>query len=197
VESSTFYRGVTIIRIFPLPLCRFKIFLLLPNICTCSLQFLTKHDLNVSRMNTRHENKQLSTWSNICWLIHKKHWSWRCFHFCYYPVFHIFRQIWSAPLINIAENRYSSHVGLTSFSKEVHCFQETGFTSVFFSMVWVFYLATSSATSYDASLLGGNIRRDKSLMFQTCFMVWEEFYNFLWRDWDALSLNDVSISKAS
>ena len=156
VESSTFYRGVTIIRVFPLH-CRMKRFLPFPNICTCSLQFLTKQELNVSQLNTSHENKQLSTWSNICWLIHKKHWSWRCFHFSYYLVFHIFRQIWSAPLINITEKRFSSHVGLTSFSKKKFlCFQQIGFTSVFTNGVsffaWQFQVRLLVETSGKISL---------------------------------------------
>jgi len=60
-----------------------------------------------------------------------------------------------------------------------------------------FCLAISSATSYDACPLGGNIQQDKSLTLQTRFMVSDEFNNVLWRDWDALSLNAASVSKAS
>ena len=54
----------------------------------------------------------------------------------------------------------------------------------------------SSATSYDACLIGGNFQQD-SVTFQTRFIASEEFYNILWRGWDALSLNIVSISKVS
>ena len=148
-------------------------------------------------MNTSHENKQLRIWSNLSWLIQKKHWNW-CFHFSYHLVFHIFRQIWSAPLINIAAKRYSSHVGLNIvFQEVVSLFPTNRFHKRFFPMVWVFCLAISSATSYDACLLGRNMRQGKSLTFQTCFMASEEFYNFLWRDWNALSLNVVSISNSS
>jgi len=67
----------------------------------------------------------------------------------------------------------------------------------FFQWCEFFCLAISIATSYDACLLGRNIRQGKSLTFQTCFMASEEFYNFLWRYWNALSLNTVSISKSS
>jgi len=57
-------------------------------------------------------------------------------------------------------------------------------------------LAISSATLYDACI-GGNFRQDKSRTFQTRFTASEEFSNFVWRDWDALYLNAVSISKVS
>jgi len=66
------------------------------------------------------------------------------------------------------------------------CF--TVFNKRFSNRVRHFCLAIPSATSYDACLLGGNFWQDKSLTFQTRFMALEEFYNFLWRDWYALSL---------
>jgi len=75
-------------------------------------------------------------------------------------------------------------------------FNKQGFTSIFFQLCELFCLAVSSATSYDACLIGGNFQQD-SLTFQTRFMAWEEFYNFLWRGWNALSLNTASISKVS
>jgi len=146
--------------------------------------------LNVSWMNISHENKRLSTWSNIGRLTHRKHWSWRCFHFIYHLVFHIFRHISNAPLISIAGKSYSSHVCLASFSKKLfYCFQQTGASQVFFQSYEVICLAISSATSYDACI-GGNF-------LQIRFIASEEFSNSLWRDWNALYLNAVSISKVS
>jgi len=107
-------------NIFPLQLCRIKIGLLLQKICTCSLQFLTKQKLrcNVSWMNISHENKQLSTWSNICWINHLKRKHWRCFYIIYHLVFHHLQHIWNAPLNSIPGKRYSSHFCVISFSKK-------------------------------------------------------------------------------
>jgi len=76
-------------------------------------------------------------------------------------------------------------------------FPTNRFHKRFFQSYEVFCLAISSATSYEACLVGGNIRQDKSLTFHTCFMASEEFYNFLWRGSDVLSLNAVWTSKVS
>jgi len=116
----------------------------------CSSSQNRNSSFNVSWLNVCHENKQLSAWSNICWLIpsKRKQWSCRCFHFIYHLVFHIFRHIWNAPLISIAGKRYSSHVCLTSFSKKLlYCFQQKGVSQAFFQSCEVIYLAISSATS--------------------------------------------------
>jgi len=51
-------------------------------------------------------------------------------------------------------------------------------SQAFFQSREVCCLAISNATSYDACLLGGNLRKDKSLTFHTRFMASEKLYNF-------------------
>ena len=54
-------------------------------------------------------------------------------------VFHIFRHIWNAPLNSTAGKRYLFHVCLTTFSKkQLYCFQQTSFTSVYSNRVSFF-----------------------------------------------------------
>jgi len=141
VDSSTLYRGVTII--FPLQPCRIKRFLLLPNICACcSLQFPENRSSSLMSQewiyltktsNSAHEVASVdsSTW--------KKHWSWRCFCFIYHLVFHIFRPIWNAPLNSIAGR--DIHLMLASLPSPKSCFtvfNKQGFTSVFSNHVSFF-----------------------------------------------------------
>ena len=152
---GNFYRGIQNIlqsnnHISITTLQNRKIFVLLSNICPCSLPFLTKWELllSVSWMNISHKNKKLSTWSNICWLIHvKKHWSWRYFYFIYHLVFHIFRYIWNVPLNSIAgrdirlmfDSLPSPRSCFTVFNKRFH--------KRFFQPCEFFCLAVSSAIS--------------------------------------------------
>jgi len=165
VESSTFYRGVTII--FSLQLCRIKNDFYISRtsaLVVCSPVKNRSSSFNVSWMNISHENKQLSIWSNISWLIRlKKALELEMLLFHLLPSLSHVPIFWNAPLNSIAGSDIRFMFALLASPK--HCFtvfNKQGFTSVF-PIVWVFCLVISSATSYDACLLGGNFRQDKSL----------------------------------
>jgi len=142
VESSTFYRGVTII--FPLKLCRIeKEFYfswtsarVVPVVCTSSQN--RNSSFNVSWINISHENKQMGTLSTFCRLIHLK------------KPLELLEMLSSdlppglshllAYLKCASEwyrwKRYLSHVCLTSFSRKLfYCFQQTGFHKRFSNRV--------------------------------------------------------------
>jgi len=141
-------------------------------------------------MNISHENKPLSWGNNICWPIHlkRKHW---CFHFLYHLVFHIFRPVWNAPLNSIAGKRYSSNfASLASLRSSSTVFNKQDFTSVSPAVWGLFCLAILSATSCEASLLGGNFWQDKKVSgLSNSLHSVGRILNFLWGDWYALSRN--------
>ena len=200
VESSTFYRGVTII--FPLQLCRIK-------------KIFTSHEhLHLLSFAVQHKSgtpfsmspewiylTKTSNWAHEVTSVDSSTWKkaleseMLSFHSS--PGLSNLSTFWNVPLNSIAERDIRFVFALLASPRRCFTvFNKQGFTSVFQSCEF-FCLKVSSATSYDAFLLGGNFRQDKSLSFQTRFMASEEFYNFLRRDWVALSLNAVSISKVS
>ena len=166
MDSSTFYRGVTII--FPLQLCRIEKYFYFSRtsglVVVCSSSQNRNSTLMspewIYLMKTSNWAHEVTSVDSSMW---KKHWSWRWFYFIYHLAFHIFRHMWNSPLNNIAVR----DVRLTTFSKKLfYCFQQTGFHKRFFLIMWCFRLAISNATSYDACLIGGHFQQD-SLTFQT------------------------------
>ena len=153
MNSSTFYGGVTII--FPLQPCRIKRFLLLPNICACcSLQFpeIKSPSLSIYLTKTSNWAHEVTSVNSSTW---KKHWDGDAF---------ISLITWSftssgiseMPLWTVSlEEIFVSCLPHYLLQEVVLLFQQTGFYKQFFQSWEFFCLAMSSATSYDACLIGG------------------------------------------
>jgi len=144
VESNTFYGGVGII--FSLQLCKIERFLLLPNICTCWLQFAVPHKTGTPLLMS-HEWIYLtktSNWAHEVASVDSSTWKksleLEMNHFIYHLVFHIFRHIWNAPLNNIVGRDIRLMFALLASPRCCFTvFNKQGVASIF-PIVWVFLL---------------------------------------------------------